>query len=109
MAGLVDQKFKKYLIYLLLLRRIYLTAKISWRITRVDLRQLARNCQLFVQQWQEYYYGGEDIRLKNLKINLHALLHLGAHSSLIGPLNTDFLQPNRSNCQAQAEHDGRSR
>jgi hypothetical protein len=80
-------KFKEQILHFVLLRKIYLTAT-KWNITRTEVVQLRLDCKAFVLKWQELYYKRRLDLLKNCRINLHALLHLGYISPSIWMLKS---------------------
>ena len=79
LASVVNiEKFQPYLLHFALLKKIYLTAT-QRIITLLQLEQLDIDCKEFVRGWQKLYYNGQPEHVRNMKINLHTLLHLGWH------------------------------
>jgi hypothetical protein len=82
----IEPVFNPFLENFLLLRKIYLQAK-SWKITTTDVEEIRADCRIFVRTFEELYYGDEPGRLKQCKINGHALLHLGQIPSICSSSN----------------------
>lgn len=72
----LEPVFNPFLENFLLLRKIYLQSK-NWKITPTDVNEIRADCRTFVRTFEELYYRNEPARLKQCKINGHALLHLG--------------------------------